>query len=719
MPFQPSRQINAILAQENFEPTISWSLRVAFALNVPLLVLPVFTGFSAEVIWAAFGAYLLSLIDYRGLHSKKIVIQCLAALFIFMSGMLGMFVSQWLWMSVAAMFLLGIFVAIVRNWRDYGASIGVSGGFFFLYGLAYPLPLEGALSCGVYLLGGCAWAVFITLLTFRLRPSNPVKRSIAKIWSANTALLDAIAGGKPGDVIKSEMEVRRLINHSLDLFHRPEKGNGAPAHYDILMDLRKNAALFSATLSAMHAEVDVLSKPPFDSVPDASLQKTISSFAQASARMAIVIFTSRHEDLTIATVRVKRCAVALEVFNEATAGLQLSDRQAQALIHFRSTMEQALHYLRQSAALMESKLSIGKSDRRESYRLSMHSFAVGLNRQTIGNLVKSVQLPGPEQIKYALRVAVTLAAGVFIFKFFNIDHGYWIPLTLLIVIQPYYGATRKKGMERSVGTIAGTIVGGVIMLLPLPHMVFMVMLVVVSFLVAFYLRNNYKIGVFFTTLMMVILLQMSQQARWELIGWRVISTLIGALLAFGASYIFWPVWEKERLPVLLAQSLRGIKAYLHQVSLYYNGRLAGSESWYSGRRTAEAANNALFSSVQRMYEEPRHAQSQVDDCFAMVGMVIRITRELTSMAMIAQHYKKRMSCNALNNFSHQAGLLMEQLSARAVAGINSEQPDFTGARRCLSEPDFQQDEPARLILLEAEKIIFELEALSRMEVSLS
>ena len=35
---------------------------------------PLFKGFSDEVIWAAFGAYMLSLIDYRGTHYKKILI---------------------------------------------------------------------------------------------------------------------------------------------------------------------------------------------------------------------------------------------------------------------------------------------------------------------------------------------------------------------------------------------------------------------------------------------------------------------------------------------------------------------------------------------------------------------------------------------------------------------------------------------------------------------
>ena len=63
MLFKPVKQINTILKQQYFEPTISWSLRVVLALNVPLIVIPIYKGFSYEVIWSAFGAYMLSLID--------------------------------------------------------------------------------------------------------------------------------------------------------------------------------------------------------------------------------------------------------------------------------------------------------------------------------------------------------------------------------------------------------------------------------------------------------------------------------------------------------------------------------------------------------------------------------------------------------------------------------------------------------------------------------
>jgi len=192
MRFQPIQQIQTVLKQEYFEPTITWACRVVLALNVPLIVIPYYKGFSYEVIWAAFGAYMLSLIDYRGLHYKKVVIQSIEALLIVIAAVIGMLVANSLIPSLIGMFIVGMFAALIRNWSDYGASIGVAVGFFFLLGLANPCDVNQALHYGTYVLAGAIWAIIITILSFPFTPSNPLRRSVAKIWKTNTDFLDTL-----------------------------------------------------------------------------------------------------------------------------------------------------------------------------------------------------------------------------------------------------------------------------------------------------------------------------------------------------------------------------------------------------------------------------------------------------------------------------------------------------------------------------------------------
>lgn len=722
MQFKPIKQFNAILTQEYFEPTISWAFRVVLALNVPLMVLPLWKGFSFEVIWAAFGAYMISLTDYRGLHSKKILIQTLESVLIFFAALLGMWVTHSLTLSLIAMFLVGVFAAIVRNWNDYGSSVGVAVGFFFLFGLSNPVPFEESLICGLYLLIGAFWAIVITLFSFPLRPSNPVKRSVARIWKANTELLDAMILQQNSktdlaeEITKKEIQVRSSINHSIGLFARRKQGSAVKVqHYDLLIELRRNAALFSASLNVLHEELAVINGTAFQPVKDTTMYKTLSAFAQASARLAIVIYTSRPEDLTLAKVRSQRCGIAIELFKESCANLLLNNQEEKALRHFTDTLERANEYLLEAIGLLETKFNLKKSDYFESYKLSFNNFTVGVENWVFTDFLKSLFRFNSEQFKYALRVSVALCVGVFIFKYFQIDHGYWIPLTLMIVIQPYYGATRKKGIERIGGTLGGVVVGGLIMLLPLPHVAFVVLLIVVSFFVAYFLRNNYKVGVFFVTVMMVILMQLSQRGTIELIAWRILSTLIGAFLAFVAGYAFWPVWEKERFPTLMRDALEQSKNYLNRVLSYYTNALEVTDTWYKNRQLTEAANNTVFASVQRMYEEPKHIQHQVDNYFARVSVNMRITREITSIALLVNESKYKGHLPELQAYKQLVSVIFDNLIAGTEGDVKANsKPDFSGLKECLNAPVFSENEQLYFIKTELEKIIFELETLVKL-----
>lgn len=721
MRFQPIQQLNVILKQEYFEPTISWALRVVLALNVPLIFIPLWKGFSNEVIWAAFGAYMLSLIDYRGPHYKKILIQFIEGILIFISGIIGMNAANSIIGSVAAMFVIGMFAALIRNWSNYGASIGVAVGFFFLFGLSNPVSFDSSIVYGIYTLAGAGWAILITIISFPFRPSSPVRRSVAKIWKANTDFLDVLLQKYTTDIkvdnlkiIEKEIATREVINQSIKLFSRrqKEKTKLQAQHYDMMMDLRSTASLFAATLNTMNEELEMLSNPEFQKIRPSVLYKTLSSFGQASARLSIVMFTFRPEDLILAKIKIKRCEIAIGLLYEAGESLHLDTKEIVAFHHLIETLKKSFQYLNKAVSQIEEKLNFQKSDYLENYKLSFNSFLVGLKPRVLIELMREAFNFNSQHFTYALRVAVGLCIGVFIYKFFEIDHGHWIALTMMIVIQPYFGATKKKGIERIIGTVAGILLGGIIMLLPLPHEVFVGMLAIVSFFVAYFLRNNYKVGVFFTTIMMVVLMQLSEQGSWELIGWRILSTLIGALLALIVSYVFWPVWEKERFPVLMSKALRQNKNYLEQVIKYYAKELSAGETWHKCRRMAEGGNNALFACVQRMVDEPQRIQNKIDLSFAMAGVNIRIAREITSVALIVSETQPSMPMVELNNYLKSVTEVFDWIILHISEPlVYKTPPNFNSIKETLNAPAFSKTERCLFIKVELEKIIFELETI--------
>src|SRR5439155_12347783 len=135
-------------------------------------------------------------------------------------------------------------------------------------------------------------------------------------------------------------------------------------------------------------------------------------------------------------------------------------------------------------------------------------------------------------------------------------------LTIVVVLQEDYGATRAKAAERLSGTLAGSIVGSGLLMLRLPLWAIMAAIAVTAFGFAFFLRRNYAVAVFFVTLMVVLLTEWAHPVTIGLTVERLISTIVGGLMALAAAVIFWPTWERSRFPRTLAQAIRANRDYL-------------------------------------------------------------------------------------------------------------------------------------------------------------
>jgi len=152
--------------------------------------------------------------------------------------------------------------------------------------------------------------------------------------------------------------------------------------------------------------------------------------------------------------------------------------------------------------------------------------------------------------------------------------------------------------------------------------------------------------------------------------------------------------------------------YLLQVIKYYNHELPSGESWNKHRRMAEAANNDVFASVQRMMEEPEHIQQQIDFSFAMAGVNIRIARETTSMALFVHEKIEPYSVDTLLNFYSQVSLVFDWIiDSTEQINYSKKLPSFKIAKDLLNTHEFTLDDNSYFIKVELEKIIFELETI--------
>src|SRR3954470_18928920 len=69
---------------------------------------------------------------------------------------------------------------------------------------------------------------------------------------------------------------------------------------------------------------------------------------------------------------------------------------------------------------------------------------------------------GPLSSGHALRVGLATAAGTAV-AHLQLAHGIWVPMATLIVLQPEFGGTLDRALQRTAGTVAGAALAGLML----------------------------------------------------------------------------------------------------------------------------------------------------------------------------------------------------------------------------------------------------------------
>jgi uncharacterized membrane protein YccC len=226
-----------------------------------------------------------------------------------------------------------------------------------------------------------------------------------------------------------------------------------------------------------------------------------------------------------------------------------------------------------------------------------------------------------------------VALGVVVFKQLHIPHGYWLPFSMIVVLQPDFGSTRKRAAERMLGTLTGGIIASGLLWLHLPAGVLLVAVTATIALFSYYLKRSYGIAVIFITLNVVLLLEARQAVTLAVTVERLGCTLAGGLLALAAAWIFWPVWEKQRFPAIMGRAFDTNAMYLRQVVSRLEDGVPHDEDLFYCRRSAESANSEAFSSLRRMGADPRSRREGLGQAAALANGNQRVTNALSVISV--------------------------------------------------------------------------------------
>lgn len=231
-------------------------------------------------------------------------------------------------------------------------------------------------------------------------------------------------------------------------------------------------------------------------------------------------------------------------------------------------------------------------------------------------------------LRHATRLAVLVTLSDVVTRAAGIQRGYWIPLTILVVLRPDFASTFQRSLLRTLGTLVGLVVASVLV-----HYLFgdwQAAMIVLLGLFFFGMRlagpTNMGLSSIFLAGVVVILLSIAGYPAHTTVVDRSIDTAVGGVIALGAA-LLWPNWERGRVPERLSDLLGSYRDYL-QMMIDPNTTRAHRSAVRSDARLARSGAEA---SLDRARAEPVDAQAIVDLGSAVLAHSHRLVHALTAI----------------------------------------------------------------------------------------
>lgn len=651
-------------AHASLQPDLSRAVRATVAFMVPLLLASGgWLGF--EVLAVAIAAQNIAMVDVRGDYRLRLGL-LLAMVGVFVgAAALGAAAADNLLAALAATAVLASAGGLWRHLsNDYGPPLAISSTFVFLLALSSSTHVTTVGQHAFAALIGGAWGIVVQVANWPFRPQHPLRRIVGESWIAVADLFGAMI---PDAAVAADRRQEQLQTNETALRTTLDAGYAAleamrpgPLRQQ-LEALNLAAARLATRVVALNTALETtMREADFQSLAP-TLEPALVSLTNLSRSVAVTVVSRQPGHLATFEVRLRRVTSLLRVLRaRVLVASEAAPAHAQ-LAEIVRQIEQQLPAIHDAV-----RVTIERSSEPSASSLELLDLRALALRPLASALNLSLQFD-PALVRYTLRLALLMMAGVLVFKAGHLAHGYWLPFTIIVVLQPDYGSTRERAAQRVLGTIAGGIVASGLIWLELPFAALMTATAVTMFAFGYLVRRNYALAIFFITLFIVLLTEATGPVTMEFALERLASTIAGGALALIAAQIFWPVWERDRLPAIQAGAFRANREYARLLIARLTRGGGFDAEATAAKRRAEGSNAGVFSSLRRMSGDPRTQQEGIEFAATLANGNNRVTRVLNVLSL---HLTPGvpLAHPALTDFETLASEALDQLAAAVESG---------------------------------------------------
>ena len=634
-----STHVRAGLRLEPAKLAVTSGVRAAFVTVLPLLV-----GLWLHeplASWVGFGGFLTTVVDKGGAYRTRAVTTGLFALSLAISVFVGAVFGAHTWAAVPLMFLWGVGCSLVRVYGLEMASVGSSSAIAFAVSLASPVPtVSDAAIRGLLALVGAGWAMSLMLSLWPVRFYRPVRLALATCYANLADYLEALGeaaarAGAPPDwgvlAHRHHLRIRQSLEAARLTSARSRRGRTSESRRGgLLILLLERADQLFAVCATLNDALDGAYAGPDELPVREEVGRVLRAASETLRSIETTVETEASQPRLVIDWRLDGLAAAVKAMDPPAAG---GAQPAARSLHFSMTVE-TIGRLRGTIERVAREIDGLQTDG-PARRAVLEP--APMERPWAERVLAPLRAnlnPGSVVLRHALRVGTMASMAVVLAALLHLHFGYWITIAVIIVLQPYTGATTLKGFQRVVGTVAGGALATLLAATIHQEAWIMVAIFLLAGTSVALLPINYAVYSTFMTPTFVLLTEL-RVGDWQLVRWRILANLLGSGLALTGALLLWPSPERTRFPTEISAALQALSDYLQAaIRIPTLGDPSARQRVVEARRRLGLAYVNADASLQRLVAESPGREAELEPCLALLVHTRRLSSSITALTQI-------------------------------------------------------------------------------------
>lgn len=617
------------------------AVRITAGITLPAILLGALHNLGAGIV-VSIGAMCVGNTDNPGPihHRRNGMLACIGIIFA-VTLLIGLASASHVFTGILV-FVFCFFFSLIGIYGNRATSIGINALLVMVLNIDRPLYGWDILINAAYVLAGGVWYTVLSLLLYSFRPYKLTQQALGDCVQATADYLRIKASFYEQEV-DYDRGYRRLLESQVDIHQKQDLVR------ELLFksrDIVRESTHVGRVMMLMFVDVVDLFERIMTSQQDyPTLHRSFDeSGLVEETRQLILSLASELEEIGISISAGKP--------SEETSGIAARIRQVR---------ENFQQYRDQYRTAENIESFIGLSNILDSIediadRLhTLHGYTT-YDRKLAKDLQSDLDYEGfvthqdmdPKLLlnnltltsnifRHSLRVSIATILGYIISGFLPFGHGYWILLTVIVILKPAYSLSKKRNYERLAGTLLGALTGILILYFIKDRTVLYVLMILFMMGTYVFIRTNYLICVTLTTPYVLLLFHLLYPFDFRTILLdRVIDTAIGSAIAFLANIFIIPSWERERINDYMARVLEASAAYFRDVAVAFLGKPVPVNQYKLSRKNAFVALANLSDAFGRMLAEPRRRQRKIREMQQFVVSSHMLTSHIATLAYYAE-----------------------------------------------------------------------------------